>query len=372
MANRTQGRGGCNSAGLSEEGVVGEAVPFTGGMAMELFNKDSMNAPWGLESRLKLAMLACDFFKVRNIVANSALIGKEVPKSGNPPPLTGADFRKHLDATGAFQKSPNALRVVQILERMASAGILLSVGSSGRSVGGIDASYIYVRTEWDAARGLFRFVPVLGPEFLYRICAPGLVQITGRSEAGDVVAGTGLVVHPSFVLTCAHVVRDMKVDAEQTFQGRQYRLNGDSVFPHPSVDLAVIGVDGAEMSPLKGAVFQQPVVAQTVYALGYPKLPGLREAAVTIQQGAVTNESVTSLKGEHLFLYSAVSRPGNSGGPVLSEDGYVVGISIVDSTAEYHPDEAFSPHYAGIPAQVAVEAVGDIGLSLKLPFESYE
>ena len=115
-----------------------------------------------------------------------------------------------------------------------------------------------------------------------------------------------------------------------------------------------------------------PVVAQTVYTLGYPRLPGLRDASVTMQQGAVTNESVTSLAGERLFLYSAISRPGNSGGPVMSEDGYLVGISIVDATGKYDATEAFSPHYAGIPAQVVVKAVQDLGLGIQLPFESYE
>ena len=91
-----------------------------------------------------------------------------------------------------------------------------------------------------------------------------------------------------------------------------------------------------------------------------------------MQQGAVTNESVTSLAGERLFLYSAISRPGNSGGPVVSEDGYVVGLSIVDATGQYRANEAFSPHYAGIPAQVVVQAVKDLGLGIELPFEHYE
>ena len=90
------------------------------------------------------------------------------------------------------------------------------------------------------------------------------------------------------------------------------------------------------------------------------------------QPGAVTNESVTSLSGESLFLYSAISRPGNSGGPVMSEDGYLVGLSIVDATGQYHPDEAFSPHYAGIPAQVVVKAVEELGVGVQLPFESVE
>ena len=91
-----------------------------------------------------------------------------------------------------------------------------------------------------------------------------------------------------------------------------------------------------------------------------------------MQQGAVTNEAVTSLAGEKLFLYSAISRPGNSGGPVMSDDGYMVGLSIVDATGRYDSDDAFAPHYAGIPAQVVVGAVEDLGLGIELQFEQYE
>ena len=136
--------------------------------------------------------------------------------------------------------------------------------------------------------------------------------------------------------------------------------------------MAVVRVEGSPLTPLTGALMQAPVVAKTVYTLGYPKLPGLRDASVTMQQGAVTNESVTSLAGETLFLYSAISRPGNSGGPVVSEDGYVVGLSIVDAIGQYRTNEAFSPHYAGIPAQVVVQAVKDLGMGVELPYEHYE
>ena len=86
----------------------------------------------------------------------------------------------------------------------------------------------------------------------------------------------------------------------------------------------------------------------------------------------MTNESVTSLSGESLFLYSAISRPGISGGPVVSADSYIVGLSMVDATAEYQQAETFSPHYAGIPSQVVVSAVESSGLDIELPFEEYE
>ena len=134
----------------------------------------------------------------------------------------------------------------------------------------------------------------------------------------------------------------------------------------------LIRVDGPALAPLQGAMFQAPVVAQTVYTLGYPKLPRLADASVVMQPGAVTNEAVTSLGGESLFLYSAIARPGNSGGPVMSEDGYVVGLCTEDVTGKYDPADAFSPHYAGVPAQVVVDGVASLGLGIQLPFEHYE
>ena len=54
------------------------------------------------------------------------------------------------------------------------------------------------------------------------------------------------------------------------------------------------------------------------------------------------------------------------------DKGYVVGLSIVDASGRYPSEEAFSPHYAGIPAQVIVEAVESFGLGIELAFEKYE
>ena len=341
-------------------------------MAPKLVGPDTMNAPWGLESRSKLVTLACRFFNFNKVADNHRAIGKEVPSSENLQPLTVEDFLKYLELSRAFSKTPNAFRVMDFVQQMVSAGLLVHAGHGQSSVLGLKDHYLYMATELEARRGLFRLVPVLGPEYLYKLCAPSLAHITGTNDDGDVVAGTGFVVHPSYVLTCRHVLSDMKVDNRQTFQGQEYAVNAKYVHKHPKVDVAVIGVDGPPLSPLKGAIFQSPVVAKTVYTLGYPKLPKLRDASVTMQQGAVTNESVTSLEGDSLFLYSAISRPGNSGGPVMSEDGYVVGLSIVDSTGKYLQNDAVSPHYAGIPAQVVVKSVEDLGLGIQLPFENYD
>ena len=109
-----------------------------------------------------------------------------------------------------------------------------------------------------------------------------------------------------------------------------------------------------------------------VFTLGYPKLPGLRDASVTMQHGAVTNQEVTSLAGARLFLYSAIARPGNSGGPVVSQDGYFVGLATMDASGQYDADEAFSPHFAGVPGHLVVQAVAELGLGFELPFQPYD
>ena len=152
---------------------------------MELFGRDTMNAPWGLDSRLKLTALACDFFNANKMVANRERIGKESPKGGNQEPLSATDFLKYLEVIGAFQKFPNAIRVAQIVDRMASSGLLLRVGHEGLSIGGLDDHFLYVPTEWDARRGLFRLVPVLGPEYLYWLCAPGFVTHHRDERSGQ-------------------------------------------------------------------------------------------------------------------------------------------------------------------------------------------
>lgn len=330
-----------------------------------------MNAPWGLPARLRLVLMACQFFRPSSVTDHSKLVGKE-QTGKSPTPLTVQDFLKYLDVRGVYTKTPSLLRVSRILDAMATAGLLLRTGASG-SWPELATGYIYLPTEWEARRGQFRFVSTLGPELLYDLCEPGLVHITGtKKNSGQAAAGTGIVVDPSYVLTCRHVLDDMELDGHQVFQSQTYPLESMSLHLHPDLDVALLQVADSSLVPLAGAVLQRPVVGQVVHTLGYAKLPGLRDASVTLQPGAVTNESVQTLAGDTLFLYSAIARPGNSGGPVMSEDGYLLGLSTVDASAQYGADEAFSPHYAGIPAHVLVEAVSDLEEEVELPFEHYE
>lgn len=120
------------------------------------FGPGTMNAPWGLASRLKLATLACTFFDATKLAENHASIGKELPKQGNPAPLSALDFFKFLDVADAFRKTPDALKVIQFLERMASTGVLMFVGHDSRRFGGMGNHYLYVPLQSESLRGQFR------------------------------------------------------------------------------------------------------------------------------------------------------------------------------------------------------------------------
>ena len=221
-------------------------------------------------------------------------------------------------------------------------------------------------------KGSFWLSPVLGSEFLYRESAPIVVHITGYNHAGDHVSGTGIVIDRHYVLTCRHVVEDMTLDDPQHFQNGSYSIQ--ETFSHPEIDVAVIRVNST-LKTKDGLAFFLPEIGQHVFSMGYPKIPFTKHSApLTMQSGSVTNESVELFSGQKVFLYSAVARPGNSGGPIFSENGYIVGITSEDlSSNEFQPEQSvIFPHYAGISSSEIAKAIESFGLTEHFPYERFD
>ena len=105
-----------------------------------------MNAPWGLDSRLRLVVLACDFFNASKVAANHAVIGKKLANQGSPTPLAVTDFLNYLEIKKAFPRTPNALRVARNVEEMVSAGLLVRTGLGNASIAGLQDHYLYMAT----------------------------------------------------------------------------------------------------------------------------------------------------------------------------------------------------------------------------------
>jgi hypothetical protein len=94
------------------------------------------------------------------------------------------------------------------------------------------------------------------------------------------------------------------------------------------------------------------------------------EPALVMQRGEVTTPAVKLLNGHEVFLFSAIARPGNSGGPILSETGHVVGM-VTEELVEKSSDFCM-PFHAGIRTTEIARALLDLDSSFTVPVENYE
>ena len=339
--------------------------------SQNIWSAQTMNAPWGLEKRLMTAVQAIQFFNPNKYVKNCEAIGKN-PNSWNA--LSLFEFVKYLEKSKALgDRKPNFLRVAEVVNAMAREGILQNVGSYSGKVRFFHDCFLFMfpgSQNVSRVMGQLWLASALGPEFIYHAIGHGVVQITGRNDDGDVVAGTGIVLSAHKILTVKHVVNDIHIDQVQEFQDVRCVVERDSIRIHESQDIAIICVEQT-LQPVNGLVLHTPRVGHSIYMLGFPQIPLVSSPALVMHSGEVTNQSVELLSGEKAFLYSATTRPGNSGGPIVSRDGYLLGIAAKDLTVE-RGGAVFFPHYAGIDAFTIYEALKDLGLDLSASYEMLE
>lgn len=165
-----------------------------------------------------------------------------------------------------------------------------------------------------------------------RAAARSVVKVTGLAAACDrSQEGSGWVVAPERVVTNAHVVAGVNGPQVRIGGvGRSY--GGRVVLFDPVRDLAVIDVPGLP-SPALRVGDDLPRGAAAVVA-GFPLDGPYRLDSARVRE-------VITARGEDIYgsrpsvreIYSLFARvqPGNSGGPLLSPDGVVVGVVFAKS-----------------------------------------
>jgi len=167
-----------------------------------------------------------------------------------------------------------------------------------------------------------------------KAAAASVARISGIAYACGVgSSGTGFVVAPDRVVTNAHVVAG--VDSPVVELPGRAAKEGRIVYFDPIHDLAVIAVDGLHGTPLKVGPVLQPGAAAAIegYPYGGP-FRGVSAGVLTVGVAAVPDIYDRSRAPRDVYALEAQVVPGNSGGPLLSEDGAVVGVVFARGTDE--------------------------------------
>jgi S1-C subfamily serine protease len=159
---------------------------------------------------------------------------------------------------------------------------------------------------------------------------PAVVAITvgDGPGTGNGGAGTGFVISPDgFIVTNNHVVEgETRIEAAFT--------NGDTMSAEivgrdPSVDLAVLKVNGNDLPSLDLGDSDAAQVGDEVLAIGNALA---LEGGLSVTEGIIsgTNRTIEPDTGAALvgmLQTDAAINPGNSGGPLIDADGKVIGVN---------------------------------------------
>jgi len=144
-------------------------------------------------------------------------------------------------------------------------------------------------------------------------------------------SGTGFFVNATDVVTAAHVIEGC--DALALEDGTP--LSVIAVEPEPDLAVLQAGTRSAHWLPLRAG--DALLLGQGVAAVGYPFL-SLTDGALSLTMGNVSALSAGDHRPDWVVI-SAPVQPGNSGGPLLSDRGEVVGVVVARASDGFYLKE---------------------------------
>lgn len=153
---------------------------------------------------------------------------------------------------------------------------------------------------------------------------PSVVQIVVYDITGSQIGqGSGFFITPQKIITNAHVVE--KAYSAEVFTNEGYYDLVTILNTEENMDLALLSVDSINEIPIHIDSVAELKPGQRVIAIGNPL--GLDK---TISDGLIS--AVRSVNEFQILQITAPVSPGSSGGPLLNEQGHVIGVVSASAT----------------------------------------
>jgi S1-C subfamily serine protease len=202
-----------------------------------------------------------------------------------------------------------------------------------------------------------------GPERLLtdpdvEAAAPSVLKIRGTNECGRGIEGTGFVYSADRLMTNAHVVAG--VDDPDVIMGDN-TVPAQVVYYNAELDVAVLDVETADTPAL---AFDRSAEAEDgVAILGYPQ-----DGPYDVQTARIRAEQrlrSPNIYGEgtvirEVFSLRGLVRPGNSGGPIVSSGGDVVGVVFAASVTDRDTGYALTADQVARSAAIGVSNTEEV------------
>lgn len=203
-----------------------------------------------------------------------------------------------------------------------------------------------------------------------------------RTFSTQTLTGTGFIISENgYVVTNAHVIYGDDWEGVSLTKPKELSItgtmnNGDGTTQsytlepvakyNPYADLALLKMTLGEGETVKTVKFRDSSTAkygEAVLMMGNPKGLGISAARGIISQPSLIDNSSSTTK-EYILLDIAMNH-GNSGGPILDKNGYVIGIAAmryktnVPSSTDTSIDLAVGIGYA-VPSKIIKEFIDSL------------
>ena len=318
-----------------------------------------------ISEQSELSIRLCNFFAVLNAEKLRKELGLPITK-GVAEPLKLIDFLKYMKNNGR-DYWPKMQRIQELVEKLKHHNILQYRGGSD-----LNSTFFFMRefTEREK-KGSLWLGTILGSAYVGHEIEKDVVYIEGTTPKGDISVGTGTLISDGAILTCAHVVDDMKVE-HVIIRGNKYSIR--DTMSHKVVDVGLVRLTETVEPLSKDIALRDSKLLEPIVIAGYPTIPRSLEPCYTLQTGEISGHIQKTMDSYPMDLFSAIARPGNSGGPVLGLDGCITGIVTRSLERQQEESDAMAvlPFFASVPACEISRCINEISDGgIDVPWENY-